>query len=168
MARAVQAAFDAWEFTPPKKKDGTACFAAVALAQEFFPTGDRGDVPVTDSARDILQWLAKKPEKIVELSALDRLPLPVSRRPPVYPSALLQADRAGDALVEFFIDEHGDAQLPHVVSCTEPEFGAAGVQAVAAWRYEPPLRGGKAVTVRARIPLHFEPILKATKEAPAK
>ena len=62
---------------------------------------------------------------------------------------------AGEAKVEFFVDRNGDVQLPHIVSCSAPEFGYAAVQAIATWRYSVPRKGGKPVTARATIPLEF-------------
>jgi len=41
------------------------------------------------------------------------------------------------------------------VSATAPEFGYAAAQAVATWRYEPPLLDGKPVIARVQIPVSF-------------
>ena len=78
MALAAQGMYDAWKFTPPRKKDGTICYANVGMDLEFHPAGDRGDVPVTSSAKRIMELLAKKPEKIVPLVQLDAPPKPLS------------------------------------------------------------------------------------------
>lgn len=154
MAQAVLAMIDTWEFTPPEKADGTRCFAAMAIQHDFRTSG-LGDVPVTVEARRLLRLLAKSPDKIVLAAALDQRPRPLSLRPPVYPASLRQAGQTGQAVVEFLIDEHGDAQLPRVVSSTVPEFGYAAVQAVATWRFEPPRKGGKPVVTRAQVPMDF-------------
>jgi TonB family protein len=151
---AMLAMIETWTFTPAARKDGTPCFAVIAIEQDFQPDG-RGDAPVSRSARKILDWLKKSPEKVVSFADLDHEPKPLSRRPPVYPLALLAAGTAGEAVVEFFIDEQGDVQLPAIVSSSAPEFGYAAVQAIATWRFERPLKAGKAAVVRARIPLAF-------------
>lgn len=151
--RAVLAAIDTWSFKPAKNAEKKACGAYVSVAFDFSPT--RGEVPVSDYARWILGDLKKHPERIVELKDLDAEPKPLSRRPPTYPSALLAQAQPGEAMVEFFIDERGDAQLPRAMSATAPEFGDAAVQAVATWRFYPPKKNGKAVTARVQVPVKF-------------
>jgi len=153
--QAVLAMIDAWRFQPPRKKDGTPCFAMVGIEHDFNPLG-RGDVPVADEALSILRKLAREPAMIPTMKDLD-LPLkPLSRRPPVYPSALEAAGQPGSAVIEFFVDERGDAQLPRIVSSTAPEFGYAAAQAVATWRFEPPRKGGKTVATRVQITIEFD------------
>jgi TonB family protein len=154
MGQAVLATMDVWRFKPAQKKDGTPSLAAVAIEHEFDPFG-RGDVSVTPSALRILGNLAHRPADIIPLAELDQPPKPLSRRPPVYPSTLEAASQAGQAMIEFFIDEKGDAQLPRIVSSTAPEFGYAAVQAVAAWRYEPPQKNKQPVVARVQIPVVF-------------
>jgi TonB family protein len=154
MGQAALAMIDTWEFTPPKKKDGTPCYAALTIKHEFKPHS--GDVPVSDEARKVLGKLEKNPAEIVSFKELDRPCQPLSRRPPVYPTRLLKAGQPGDALIEFFIAPNGDAELPSIISSSAPEFGYAAMQAVATWRFEPPLKGGKPTTVRVRIPIEFD------------
>jgi len=151
---AVLAMIDAWRFAPPKLKDGKPCYANLGSEYEFLPNG-RGDVPVAENARQILRDLEKKPERIVSPKDLDRPLTPRSRRPPAYPTALAEAGQLGEAVIDFFVDQEGDVQLPRIVSSSAPEFGYAAVQAVATWRFDPPKKGGKRVVVRARIPIDF-------------
>jgi TonB family protein len=151
---AVLAMIDAWQFTPPKRKDGTPCSALVGGEYEFKPNG-RGDVPVSDETKDLLRALEKKPESILTMNDLDKPLKPLSRRPPVYPSGLKQIGQDGEATIEFLIDKNGDAQLPWVVTSSASEFGYAAAQAVATWRFEVPRKGGKPVFVRTRIPIEF-------------
>lgn len=152
---AVMAMIDAWQFSPAKNKKGTPVYANNAVEYSFRTNG-RGDIPVSDEARWILADLKKKPETIASLQELDRPLKPLSRRPPVYPSALRLAGQPGSALIEFYVDKNGDAQLPRVVSSTAPEFGYAAALAVATWRFESPLKKGKRVVVRAQIPVDFK------------
>lgn len=155
LGQAALAMIDTWRFKPARKKDGSLASAMIGIEHEFSPSG-RGDVPVSDSARNILRLLEKHPEKIVAASQLDRPPKPLLRRSPVYPTALLEAAQPGEATIEFFIDEKGDAQLPRIVSSTAVEFGYSGVQAVASWHFEPPMKSGMVVVARAKIPLSFK------------
>ncbi len=153
--RAVLAMIDTWEFKPARKKDGTPTYAIISFAHEFKPNGS-GDAPVPRSARAILRKLQRAPQEIATLAALDAAPRPISRRPPVYPLGLRAQGQMGEAEVEFFIDECGDAQLPRVVSASAPEFGGAAVQAVASWRFQPPKIKGRPVTVRVQMPIRFK------------
>jgi TonB family protein len=111
---------------------------------------------VPDEARRILSALKKNPDTIIGANDLDQPLKPLSRRPPAYPTKFLSTGKTGEALIEFFVDRRGDAQLPHIISSTEPEFGYAAAQAVATWRFEAPLKSGKPATVRVRIPVEFE------------
>lgn len=154
MGQAALAMIDAWEFKPARKKDGTPAYAAVGLTHSFGLRS--GDVPVSDSAHGILRALKKEPKSIATLAELDQPLRPLSRRAPVYPSALRKKGADGSAEIEFFIDRSGDAQLPRIVSSTAPEFGYAAVQAVATWRYTVPKKAGKAVVARASITVNFK------------
>jgi TonB family protein len=99
--------------------------------------------------------LEKNPADIIDLKDLDQPLKPLSRQPPSYPLALQKTKPSGDAVVEFFVDTNGNVQLPHVKSSSAPEFGYAAVQAVAAWKFEAPTKGGKTVVARAEIPVGF-------------
>lgn len=160
MGMAALAAIDAWEFQPARKADGSPAGAQLGLEHEFSTRS--GDVPVSESALAIVRAL-KKGAPIATLKELDARLRPLMQRPPVYPSPLRESGQNGEADIEFFIDENGDAQLPRIVSASAPEFGYAAAQAVAAWRFTVPTKGGKPVVVRAQIPVRFT--LKS--EAPA-
>lgn len=154
LARAALAAIDAWEFRPARKQDGTRCGAALSIEYEFDLRG--GDVPVSDSALGLLRQLRKnRAAKFTSANELDAPLKPLSRRRPVYPSALRKAGQDGEALIEFYIDERGDAQLPRIISATVPEFGYAAAEAVATWRFAPPRKSGKSVVTRVQVPLNF-------------
>jgi TonB family protein len=151
---AMQAMIDAWQFEPAKNKDGLLCYAMLTIAQEFVPRG-RGFVPISDEARQILRALERGGEGISTARQLDAPLEPRVMRAPVYPSALREPGQAGEALIEFFVDQNGDAQLPRIVSATATEFGYAAAQAVATWRFKKPLRAGKPTVVRVQVPVQF-------------
>lgn len=155
LGRAVAAAVDTWSFVPAKNKDGSPSLAVVVMEFEFNPSGGNG-VPVMANTSRMVKLLKKNPEKIVPLAELDRMPKAWSQQAPIYPTALRESGREGEALIEFLIDEEGDAQLPRVVSATVPEFGYSAVQAVATWRFDPPKRNGKPVVARVQVPLSFK------------
>lgn len=151
---ALAAMIDGWRFKPARKADGTPAYAMITISRDFLADG-RGDVPVSDNAQWILGRLAKKKLECPKPSELDTPIKPISVRAPVYPSALREAGRDGEARIEFYIDERGDAQLPRVVSATAPEFGYAAVQAVATWRFAAPKKAGKGTIVRVQQLVQF-------------
>lgn len=160
LGAAILAMIDGWRFKPARKSDGTPAYAVVSLTREFAPNG-RGDVPVSDSAKWIVGRLAKNKLECAKPEELDAPLKPVSTRPPTYPTALREAGQDGEAVIEFYLDERGDAQLPRVVSATAPEFGYSAVQAVATWRFMAPRKAGKGVVVRVQQAVKFhlkEPI----------
>lgn len=154
MGEALRAMVETWTFNPAKKRDGKPCRAVFGLTFDFNPDGV-GGVPVSASALEILGLLRQRPDKIAGLRDLDGPPKPLHREAPIYPLALQSNGHAGEALIEFFIDEDGLVQLPRVVSATAPECGYSAVQAVSEWRFAPPLRNKKPAVVRARIPITF-------------
>ena len=151
---AAMASIDVWRFKPATRA-GEPCSALLQMEFDFVPTGD-ASVPVTYELRDVVREIARKVPRIHALEKLDAMPKALSRRPPVYPTSLLEVGQPGEALIEFYIDQKGDAQLPRIVSATAPEFGYAAAQAVATWRFEPPLKGGEPVIARAQIPVSFK------------
>jgi TonB family protein len=155
--QAVLAMLADWEFAPATKA-GQPCGAVFAMKYEFALGG--ADVPVSDSAKDILKELGRPEPRIYGSSekgrTLDQPLKPVFRKAPEYPIALQGKGGDGEAVVEFYIDKKGDAQLPRIVSSTAPEFGYAAAQAVARWRFKPPLKDGKPVIARARVPVGFQ------------
>jgi TonB family protein len=58
-------------------------------------------------------------------------------------------------LIEFIIDHRGFARLHRVLSATHPELGHAAVHAVNTWRFESPMKDGKAGDAMVRIPVRF-------------
>ncbi len=151
---AAMASVDAWRFKPATRAK-EPCAALVQMDYDFIPTGD-ASVPITSGLRDVVRELGRKEPRIEELAKLDVVPKALSRRPPVYPSSLRKAGQPGEALIEFCIDENGDAQLPRIVSASAPEFGYSAAQAVSTWRFEPPLKNGKPVIARVQIPVAFK------------
>jgi TonB family protein len=137
----------------PATKGGKPSKALMGFSQEF--TTDDAFQLVSDRDLDLLQREQKRPESIVGPGEIDGKLQPVSQRPPRFPFSLAEKTNRGEALVELIVDEEGRVRLPRVVSATEAEFGYAAVQALSAWRFEPPTRGGRATAVRVKVPIRF-------------
>ncbi|HVU17977.1 MAG TPA: TonB family protein [Candidatus Didemnitutus sp.] len=150
---AALASIDAWAFEPARKA-GKPSLAMLQMSFTFEPYGS-DNVPVSSSMRSLAHELRRDHPDICVARDLDGPLKPLSMRPPAFPTPLRKAGLSGQAMIEFYVDREGDAQLPRVVSASAPEFGFAAVQAVAAWRFEPPLHHGKRVIVRAQVPINY-------------
>jgi TonB family protein len=152
---ATIAMIEAWKFEPAKK-NGKPCWALLRKDQVFERDAD--DFPMNESAERLLGVLKKDPSKIlVDFRSLDA-PLKGRFMPsPVVPESLRATPIPVEAVVEFVVDHAGHAQLPQVISATNPGFGWAAATAVGRWQYTVPSKNGKAVDVRVRVPLRFSP-----------
>lgn len=151
--QAMIAAVEAFAFIPAMR-DGKPTATILRMEQDFHPNGRERLVPEKDE--ELLNLEKKHPEKIVPAAKLDGKLTPVSRRGPVFPSALRGSTERGEAKIEVLINEEGKVCLPRIVQATDPAFGYAAVQAVAEWRFEPPIAGGKPVIARAVLPFVFK------------
>jgi TonB family protein len=158
---ATVAMIAAWKFEPARK-NGKPCWAVLGKEQVFEVYAD--DFPVNDSAERLLMALKKSPSPILnDFRSLDG-PLRGRFTPsPVVPESLGVANMRAEAVIEFIVDHAGHAQLPRIISATDPDFGWAAATAVGRWQYTSPTKNGKAVDVRVRVPLVFSPTV-----APAK
>jgi TonB family protein len=152
---ATVAMIEAWRFEPAMKK-GSPCWAVLRKDQDFEL--DAQDFPVNDSAERLLRDLRRSPCPI--LSDFRSLDTPLQRRftpSPVVPEAVQSANTRAEAVIDFIVDHAGHAQLPRVISATSPDFGWAAATAVGRWQYTMPIKNGKPVDVRVRVPLVFSP-----------
>lgn len=117
-----------------------------------------GDVRISDAAAAILKQLRLEGDAadFANANELDGKLEPVVQPQPEFPTRLSTGVAAGEAEVEYFVDGTGRAQLPRMVSASDPAFGYAACQAVAGWQFKPPLKDGKPVVVRVRAPFEFK------------
>jgi TonB family protein len=149
--RAAQAAVETAAFAPSFKDDPRRTRQQVVVK---FSADGKGDAPVSESARNILGRLQQN----VTFPSVSELPTPLKpgmNPNPLFPRSLEPDVRTGSALVEFFVDEKGKAQLPRVISASAEEFGYAAAQAVAGWSYDPPRLEEGSIAVRALQPFEF-------------
>ena len=86
---------------------------------------------------------------------LDYVPRARAQPAPVYPSSLRNAGVEGNVMVEFLVDESGNAYDPVIVSATRREFEEPALRAVARWKFEPGFKNGRRVRFRMSVPLVF-------------
>ena len=155
---AATAAIAAWRFTPAKKA-GKPTWTMLATKQVF---GFRDAVGKSTFA--LWGEANRQSSAIAEgFGQLDARPALRYQVGPVIPDEVIAAKAPAEAEIECVIDAAGRVQLPRVISATRPDFGAAAAQAVASWQFAPPLKGGKPVAVKVRVPLGYEPPVLAAK-----
>lgn len=150
---AVRAMVDEMEFKPALK-DGKPTNALLRMRVVFSEvTGDT----VSRSASWLMRSIRKADDHdpFPSFGEVDERPQPIARRPPRFPPELMTKYQRGTAVIEFVIDQHGLAQLPRIISATDPGFGYAACQAIASWRFTPARQDGKIVPVRVQIPIEF-------------
>ena len=92
---------------------------------------------------------------VIDVSELDGIPVRIFQVRPVYPLDLHKRGVAGEAMVDFVIDVHGDVRNAFAVSATHRDFGAAAVDSVTQWKFHPGRKGGRDVNTRMRVPIVF-------------
>jgi TonB family protein len=152
-AAAASAMILAWTFEPAQR-GGKPCWSLLSKDVDFRRSNP--EFPLSDSALRLLKDLKRSPCPI--LTSGRALDAPIKGRfqpPPVIPDALLRAHASAQAVVEFIVDHAGHAQLPRIVSATDPAFGWAAATAVARWQFTQPLSQGRPVDVRVSVPVVY-------------
>jgi protein TonB len=75
---------------------------------------------------------------------------------PPYPASWRNANIRGEVKVAFTIGPNGAVSDPAVVGSPPPQLAAIVLDSILRWRFEPPTRGGQAVSVRAQQVFRFE------------
>lgn len=119
----------------------------------IYPFGKRHIEEVRDGVSDIK---LREPIRVPRLQSLARAPKPLAQPMPVYPAKLQSKAIEGSAAVRFYVDEEGRVRLPEVIEATTQEFADAVLAAVAQWRYEPPLHGGRSVVASDNWSFQFK------------
>jgi len=96
------------------------------------------------------------------LRELDRIPTPIATNKPHYPERMTHPGASAQVAVSFYIDESGMVRLPSVDADQDPELSAAAIDALRAWKFEPPTCRGRPVLVRATQIFNFQAPAKAT------
>jgi len=98
---------------------------------------------------------SRDPHNVVDVGFLDHEPRARVRPAPDYPYEARCGHLDGTVVVEFLVDEAGNACAPVVRSATSPLFINAALRAVARWRFEPGTRNGRPVRFRMTVPIVF-------------
>jgi TonB family protein len=85
----------------------------------------------------------------------DTPPKLISGKAPLYPVSHARAGSSGFADVAFTVGPDGKTYDMHVIRASYPYFGSHTIVAVRDWRFEPALKNGKPVPVKARVVMPF-------------
>ena len=151
---ATRGMMHSWEFKPATK-NGKRTWAIFALEQKFGRNVESTEI--SRSATEILKNLKNQSQNIHATAALDSLPVALYKPLPVYPPDIAKEGVGDKVIAEFFIDEDGTVQLPHIVEAKNDELAWIALTALSRWRFEPPLRQGRPVVTRIRLPMTFSP-----------
>lgn len=140
-----------WEFEPARER-GEPVGTRAEIVFTFESRGTVLTLTPTNTPNSVYRWA---PEKTISLLCppgdLDRPIAAVRTTPPVHPGPHLRpAHPEGTAVVDFYVDTEGHPRMPVVVSATHRAFGAAAVDALVRWGFEPPRRDGQPAVVRLR------------------
>ncbi|MDB6094045.1 MAG: TonB family protein [Verrucomicrobia bacterium] len=124
-----------WRFQPGTE-DGRPVSMSSSVPIVFILNGESSDGPMEtvkkgDSSKLPPEFRYDTPPRMT-VSAL-----------PVYPYAALWDQRDGKAVVQYVVSQEGNVVSSSLREATTPEFGAAVLAAVDAFKYEPAVRAGK-------------------------
>lgn len=148
---AVKASLATWRFIPATKA-GQPVFGVVTMQFTFDPY--REEFQYDTTTYELIKGLREGTAPIYSLKQVTKMPAPSKQVQPIFPVGY-GGPFEGEAMIEFVIDPAGRAQLPKVISATNPELGWAAATAVAQWRFAPAEKDGTPVMCRARVPVRF-------------
>jgi TonB family protein len=151
---ATAAMLESWAFKPARRNDQPT--AAYFVKTQMFSGSDR-DTALSDIDQNLLKRAGQPDANLFALRDLDQVPAVRYRVAPPYPRTLVQQSLQEAVTIEFILDTEGRVHLPRIIDAAHPEFGWSAATALARWRFEPPLRQGKPVAARLRIPFEFSP-----------
>lgn len=152
-AEALAAAIEAADFAYGTR-EGDPIASVLGFRYRFEPRAEEDDLEKKEDL-ELLDKAVKKRLAVGKPGELDR-PLRAKKQPsPAFPVKMLKSGAQGAAVIEFYLDQYGDARLPRVLSATDPAFGYAAAHAVAQWRFEPATIDGEPVVLRVSVPINF-------------
>jgi TonB family protein len=83
------------------------------------------------------------------------LPKPLHAEQPKYPENWRTSGVPGEVSLHFVVDNHGVVRFPKIDVSTAPEFTAATLDAVNAWRFQPATLDGQPVAVLVNATTRF-------------
>lgn len=149
--RSVANVIDHWEFKPAYK-NGEPVASAISVSVKF-----RNDsVVMSMNGIQMVQALMnsytdpKEYSLIARYSELDSIPEPVNIIQPGIDPAIPENNRNGEVVIGFFIDSDGQVRMPIMMECKgDIRLANSAYDALAQWKFAPPLSRGRPTMVRA-------------------
>ncbi len=88
--------------------------------------------------------------------AVDVAPRPIERTMPVYPERALKERVRGGVTLKVLVSESGVPLTAQVEKGVRADIDRAAIAAAMQWRFEPALKGGRAVRTFATVSFSFE------------
>ena len=144
-----------WKYVPAKV-NGEPTTVVKALDFRFEDRTGLHSVDIMAAAADKLglnRMYGKK--RVYSIKDLDEVPEPIEVVKPKYPMEFKDEGVEGAASVMFYIDEEGRVRMPHISEFTHQEFAELALVAVKQWKFKPPIRHGKPVSIMVSQPFNF-------------
>ena len=135
-----------WKFQPGKK--GGRAVTTRLQVPIVFSLGERAAVAPAIPSGPLSG-------ETFDVSNLDQIPRPRFQARPIYPVEKRTKKISGEAVVDFIVDTQGDVRNAFALRNTHPAFGEAAVEAVAQWKFQPGLKGGRVVNTHMQVPIVF-------------
>lgn len=160
-ADAVERAVRKWTFEP-EMDNGEPVDMVVGLNIIFESDGMLA-VQKFDAGQSFQSFNDNLEYQACSLKNVDRIPSPVIMVAPTYPDAWAEQGIVGKVVVDFYIDEKGQARFPVSISNSHPMLAGIAVAAVEKWKFTPPTRKGEPVLVHAQQVFNFDKKVQAGK-----
>lgn len=110
-----------------------------------------------DAFRPRTRDLGDARSRVFNAHDVDRLPVPVYRKPPRVPLGLLRAAKSPVVRLTFVVSTDGRVEDVRVVQADPREMGELVAAAVAEWQFEPAVRDGQRVRCVVLQPVRLHP-----------
>ena len=162
-ADAAVKALREWRFEPARRQ-GESIGVRAEISFNFESRGQVVSLTGGDALRIIMENLGQpgSVQRVCRPKDLDIGPEPVQTVAPMHPGASLSEHQV---VLDFLIDEKGQPRMPVVVEGGEGLFAMAAVNALGQWRFNPAMKDGRPVAVRARQQFIFPPRFPAARAA---
>ena len=100
---------------------------------------------------DIAQGL----KDVFNLADLDRAPVPIVQRPPIFPAMLKREVDHAEVTVQFIVDKTGSVINARATASTHAGFEDAAIVGVSKWTFRPGVKLGRKVNTRMQVTIIF-------------
>jgi TonB family protein len=156
LARACTLTLPRWRFHPTRV-DGVAVPSQTEFTVNFAVSG----TVLTSNMGDemFLRSVHDADDRVIECMCpprkLDRTPVRTQGVSPAYAAKAARQGVRGKVTVHFYIDENGVVRMPAVDADAHPYLAQQALDAVKAWKFEPPTSRSRPVQVAAEEQFKF-------------